>query len=724
MYPINPKEAIKKVLSEAERSGERRVLVIKGHEFNSIKDVVEELSRDKSVLCVGLPETGNARTISYEETDSVLGSTFDALFADLSDELRPNDLGILVETVRGGGIIVFLVPDDWLSRLTRFQRELISPPYTERDVRQAFKRRFLESLGSEGVWLLDGEKLMGVERSVEKKKTEKPQSDDPVESLSMSEDQLNVIRTILSSAASPKKQIIAITANRGRGKSAALGLAASLILGRRISRSIGVTASSPDGVQIFFSFLKKGLEAQGMKYNEVKRDGKTVAVISGRRMVFYRSPISMSELDIRIKIVDEAATVPVHLLFRIARKSRLSVFATTVHGYEGSGRGFTMKFLKAMESKNTRFLRLEMRTPIRYPEGDPVELWLYRLLLLDAEPASVKEDEIRYEKLDPEKLDEEKLREFYGIYVLAHYRNRPDDLAMMLDAPHHHMRAVLMGDNVVAAAQICEEGRLNKSMIDAIMERKDSPPGHMIPSRILVHYGNKEFCKLWGWRIVRIAVHPELQGRGIGSRMLSFIHEEAEDAGVDWIGAGFGASPELLKFWLKNGFLPVHMSPQRSDVSGEYSVFVIKPVSEKARRSIEELNAEFKRRILSTLHDVYFDADPEVIRLVLSAGTHEERPRLRFSQILRLRDYIREFNTYEMASDAIKELLTSYFMSRAGSLPEDAERILIAKNLQGRPWPLIVRIARKKTMKETIDKVRECVRSLYELYSDVLPRLE
>ena len=724
MISIEPGEAIRRVLSEAERSGERRVLVIRGHGFDSIRGVIDDISREKSVLCVGIPKIGNAKSISYDETDSVLGSTFDALFADISDELRPNDLGILVETVRGGGIIVFLIPDDWLSRLTRFQRELVSPPYTDKDVRQAFKRRFLGSLGSEGVWLLDKDKLIGVERLVERKMIEKPQSDDPVENLSMSNDQLNVIRTIISSAMSQKKQIIAITANRGRGKSAALGLAASLILGKRISRSIGVTASSPDGVQIFFSFLKKGLEAQGLRYNEVKRDGKTVAVISGRRTAFYRSPISMSELDIRIKIVDEAATVPVHLLFKIARKSRLSIFATTVHGYEGSGRGFTMKFLKTMESRSTRFLKLEMRTPIRYPEGDPVELWLYKLLLLDAEPASVQEGDIRYEKLEPEKLDEEKLREFYGIYVLAHYRNRPDDLAMMLDAPHHHMRAILMGNNVVAAAQICEEGRLNKPIIDSIIERKESPPGHMIPSRILVHYGNKEFCKLWGWRIVRIAVHPELQGKGIGSKMISFMYEEAKDAGVDWIGAGFGASPQLLRFWLKNGFLPIHMSPQRSDVSGEYSVFVVKPVSEKARRSIEEINAEFKRRILGTLHDVYFDADPEVIRLVLSAGVHEERPRLRFSQLLRLRDYIKEFNTYEMASDAIKEILVSYFMSRAGSLPEDVERILIAKNLQGRPWPLIARMTKKKTMKETIDRVRECVKSLYELYSDILPKFE
>jgi len=33
--------------------------------------------------------------------------------------------------------------------------------------------------------------------------------------------------------------------------------------------------------------------------------------------------------------------------------------------------------------------------------------------------------------------DDPKLKNFVGIYILAHYQNKPNDIAMLADAPHH-----------------------------------------------------------------------------------------------------------------------------------------------------------------------------------------------------------------------------------------------------------------------------------------------
>ncbi len=730
---MDPTEVLVKIAREARKSWERRVVVLRGYEPSQLAPFLRLLSSERrvKVLYAGTREDSrleHEKALSMENVDleaidmddstKILGKTYDLLIMDVSKQFRPNDLGALVETVGGGGLILITLPEDWTERLTLFQRNLISPPYASGDVRQTFKKRFLSSLGVPGIWLMTKDSVVGIKRIEKHELPSRMELDDPVESLVMSEDQLRVLRTIRAAASSRSRQAIVITANRGRGKSAALGLAISQLLGQRLVKTIGVTSASIDGVQVLFDFIKRGLESQGIRYSEVRRDDNVVSIMARGRVVFYRSPLSMSELKIRTKVVDEAATIPVHLLLRIVRRSKLSLSATTVHGYEGSGRGFTMKFLSYLErAKDIDFRRLEMTTPIRYPENDPVERWLYDLLLLDAEPADIDEiGELEYVKMDPESVDEEMLREFYGIYVLAHYRNRPNDLATMLEAPHHHMRALLTGGKVVASAQICEEGRLTRNLVENILRREESPPGHMIPSRIAVHYGYKSFSKLWGWRIVRIAVHPRFQRKGIGSRMLEFIFQEAEREGVDWIGASFGASPDLINFWMKNGFVPVHLSPQRNNSSGEYSLFVLKPLSGRARELIHELNLELRNRILESAHDVYFDMNPEILRQLLSFPKTRGELKLRQSQKIRLKDYLRDLSTYEMASDAIRRLLITYLLTSDGVDPK-LVRVLLAKNLQGKPWSSVMRLARVKNLNDALAFIKDCVRQMYSTVS-------
>lgn len=73
---------------------------------------------------------------------------------------------------------------------------------------------------------------------------------------------------------------------------------------------------------------------------------------------------------------------------------------------------------------------------------------------------------------------------------------------------------------------------------------------------------------------------------------------EAKAKGYDWIGSSFEATDELLRFWIKNGFIPVHLSPTRNPTSREYSAIVIKPLTEKAKSLIELIAEDFKARFI------------------------------------------------------------------------------------------------------------------------------
>src|SRR4029079_13076126 len=88
-------------------------------------------------------------------------------------------------------------------------------------------------------------------------------------------------------------------------------------------------------------------------------------------------------------VVAECAQLPVPMLRRLveAHAGAHVAFATTTHGYEGTGRGFSLRFLEWLERRAAPVVRLGLAPPIRWDEGDPLERLLFDMLLLDAEPA-------------------------------------------------------------------------------------------------------------------------------------------------------------------------------------------------------------------------------------------------------------------------------------------------------------------------------------------------
>jgi tRNA(Met) cytidine acetyltransferase len=117
---------------------------------------------------------------------------------------------------------------------------------------------------------------------------------------------------------------------------------------------------------------------------------------------------------------------------------------------------------------------------------------------------------------------------------------------------------------------------------------------------------------------MRIATHHAVRSRGLGSRLLAEIRDEFADE-VDWLGTGFGATPELLDFWRENGYNAVQLSTTRNDASGEYSALMLDPTSDAGRRLHDRTARRFAGRIASVLSDALSDLDPDVARATLRA---------------------------------------------------------------------------------------------------------
>ncbi|RLE81337.1 MAG: tRNA(Met) cytidine acetyltransferase [Thermoprotei archaeon] len=693
--------------------------------------------------------------VPYPDTAKVLGLTYDIAVLDLVNDLKPNDLGRLIGIIRGGGFIVLLMPAfrTFMRKTTRFQENLITIGYTPKDLRHIFKKRFLRKLlQHKGVIIYDVDSdriikedgIQTVKPFSRTKPTIPPQTIFPKKaySLALTEDQARVVKMLEALYEKPedRKLAIVITADRGRGKSCAVGIGIAS-LAYRLRRAKGrtriiITAPSITNVQPLFNLAAKTLKELGQDVDiEKDREGFLVSVKARGIELEYYAPLEALRRSGDIIAVDEAAGLQVPMLFGIHRRFSRMIFSSTIHGYEGAGRGFSVRFLQLLRrDPKTAVYEYEMEEPIRYASDDPVENWLFDTLLLDAEPADLDEKDLEDVKLLRTKYvipklegfflhSEDKLRQFVGIYIMAHYRNNPDDVGMMMDAPHHEVRFLeTSSGKVVTSVELAIEGGIPIE-IGKNLANGEWVAGNIIPDRYIKHYRVLEFGLLKGWRIVRIATHPQVQGRGLGSKVLDFICEEAKKRGYDWVGAGFGVNYELLRFWIKNGFMPIHISPERNPISGEYTVIVVKPLTRRAQKFIKFANKEFRIKLLNSLNEPYHDLNPRVALLLLKDwGLEIKEISLNLTDVqkARLMSYSWDLMTIENCFDAV-QMITKYYFSRKAdkrpSLEETDEEVLIVKVLQAKSWRVACEQL-KMNPPVLMSKVREIIRRLCEYYLD------
>ena len=787
---------------EAERSRQRRMLVIAGEQkecyelaFSLLQRRIDEKELDARRVLVAasfledVPERRpDFKVIEFKDTLKVLGMTFDTMILDFHRTLVPGDLGRLAGLVRGGGLIFMLIPplDEFENMVTKFHRHImLTPPYDETDIRHNFLRWLVQKLFEhDGIAIAtaDGKilkkppasKIRKRRRRALPKLPESPKFKKVFYELCLTQDQVEALKA-LEELEKGTKKVLVLTANRGRGKSSVigLGLAALVEASSRRNKALKAMLTSPEleNVTEVFRFAKIGLERIGRRVVTKEHEGFTFELRSGSSLIEWWSPIDAARKAERydVVVVDEAAAIPIPLLFRILRQAPRVIFSSTIHGYEGAGRGFSVRFLRKLKESKEDVIEYEMTEPIRYSEDDPIEEWVFKTLLLDAEPFSfgkleeVPLDACEYVETRVEDLfeHEDVLREYFGILVLAHYKNNPNDFAILCDAPNQEMRMLTLNRHVICSVQLAAEGGLLDEDVEA-MYYGYAPPGNLIPDIFIKHYRRRDLSKLRGWRIVRIATHPEIMRKGIGTKMLAEIEKEARRKNLDWLGSSFGATSELLRFWARSGFFPIHISPARNEVSGEYSVVVVKPLSDVARSAFHEIAALFFERFLKLLREPLNDLEIglsyliiRILRNILSGkpalagiaaaveaaapsggedvesnegetergggALSEEWREAWLRKLISIDDlnwrraiiYAYGPMKYEAVADCIPDFVRLYFLRLEKKLSNFQERLLILKVLQGRSWEEVADVVRR-SITTCANELREAVGTILE----------
>ncbi|KAF2437434.1 N-acetyltransferas-like protein [Karstenula rhodostoma CBS 690.94] len=734
--------AYKKQLLGFSSHRKKREKKIKNEIKRGIRDVDTE---DPFELFVS---TQNVRYVYYKETEKILGNTYGMCILQDFEGITPNLLARTIETVEGGGLVILLLKGmNSLKQLYTLSMDVHSRYRTEAhsDVVARFNERFILSLGKCDSCLVVDDELNVLPLSGGKNVRQLPPPDPEAEGKTPKAKELEEIKESLADAppigdliklaktvdqakalltfadAISEKTLqstVTLTAARGRGKSAALGVAVAAAVAHGYS-NIFITSPSPENLKTLFEFIFKGFDALGymdhQDYTIMQSTNpdfnKAIVRVNvhrqHRQTIQYIQPQDAYTLgQAELVVIDEAAAIPLPLVRKLMGPY-LVFMASTINGYEGTGRSLSLKLIQQLreqsrgrangvdhvidrstgkESKDGtetsmagRSLReITLSEPIRYAQGDSVERWLNDVLCLDAtlprskmntqgcpHPSECQLLHVNRDTLFSFNPAAEKfLQKMMALYVASHYKNSPNDLQLMSDAPAHQLFVLVppvTEDNKLpeplCVVQVALEGQISRESVLSSLNRGQRAGGDLIPWIVSQQFQDENFAGLSGARVIRIATSPDYTHMGYGSRALELLvdfydgklaslsetepkelegmrrvtEEELESATLlkddvkvreakdmpplfarlpelkapqlDYVGVSYGLTPQLHKFWKRASFVPVYLRQTANELTGEHTCVMLRSLETTTSDGswVAAFAKDFQKRFLSLL---------------------------------------------------------------------------------------------------------------------------
>ncbi|THF98208.1 hypothetical protein TEA_016571 [Camellia sinensis var. sinensis] len=266
------------------------------------------------------------------------------------------------------------------------------------------------------------------------------------------------------------------------------------------------------------------------------------------------------------------------------------------------------------------FQKLELKESIRYASGDPIETWLNSLLCLDITnsipPISrfphPSECNLYYVNKDT----------LFSFHRESEAFLQQNSVASFYAGPVDESKNIL--PDILCVIQVCLEGKISRDSALQSLRMGRQPSGDQLAWKFCEVFEDTDFPTLSGARIVRIAVHPYALGHGYGSAALdqltryyegqltpnsesdikkpddinvqvSLLEEtvtprknlpamliplrERLPESLHYIGASFGLTADLFRFWKKHKFSPFYICDHPNNVTGEHSCMVLKPLN-------------------------------------------------------------------------------------------------------------------------------------------------
>lgn len=590
---------------------QRQLLVISGSADNCYE-------RTEKLLCtlpptlsscwVGPENRGATLHTEIQHARLLLGQEFDVAVYDAHQPFRPSALMALAGTIKRGGRLILLTPDLTTWHLTptvldthyvSYGYELGNSPYLKRLQTQLLDPRYCDTVA---YWQPHAIHLPIASGTLQTTQIPAP---------FLTEDQARVF-TKAKQQLDKADACVVLTAPRGRGKSALLGLLAADLIQQ--GKDVSLTSPVSNNTQAIFDIAQH--HCNGLRSGN--RSPELTSPTGGGRLQWFAPDHPRLTLhQHHYLIVDEAASLPLPVLRKIVASADRLILATTTQGYEGSGQGFLNRFLPFLDQLK-ELTHYSLSTPIRWLNDDPLEQFCEASLLFAENekqpPVMSATQDILWSTEAFDSLSERHFREAIQLLTSAHYQTTPDDIMRIVDAPDTFLVLATTADTIVAVCIVTREGGARLTSLAAqISSGERRVRGHLGAQRLALLSGSPALASLSYWRINRIAVAPALQGQGIGSDCLRYINDIAKAHDIDALSSSFGATSRLLNFWCINDFEQIAAGRKPDKSSGERSALVLQPLTRKMIRHMSYLKRIYR-----------YDTSQLDIRLLITPATDDD----------------------------------------------------------------------------------------------------
>ena len=589
----------------------RQLLIVSGQENWAIAQALM-LVKQREYLWVGQHQAEGTQ-VTHQQYQGYLGQEFEIVVLNCFSGFKANAAIALSGTIKAKGLMILICPSfaswpkfqdpEWLNRVSYGYQEALQHSH--------FIDKLIARVTSdENVAVLTAEKFTG---TIPQAKNLDLNADlMPIKAL---QEQQEAINSIIKVATGHRNRPLVLSADRGRGKSSALGIAAAQLI-KDAAKKIVIVAPSPHTVQQVFKHAEKHLPHAVNTKNKLSL---------GDGYLHYVAPdaILTTHIDIDLLLIDEAAALPTHLLFKLIDRYSRIVFSTTLHGYEGSGRGFELRVKQYLNRVKPEWRGIHLNQAMRWFNGDCLESFWFDLFCItshSSQPEKVLQGPTTLSYITKTQLADDAQLSFriFQLLIDAHYQTSPDDLIRLFDSPEQHCY-VLKRDNVIigVALIIAEGGEILAPLQHDITCGKRRVKGHLVAQNITFNFAQSEFCTLKQWRITRIAIAADYQRQGLGNTLLTYLTQEAKTQEISFLTSSFGLNQGLLHFWHQAGFTVVNMSKKPEVSSSEHSAQLLLPLSPQAHILQQSVVTEFTQEVLYHCDKSFKDIDPLLLHHIL-----------------------------------------------------------------------------------------------------------
>lgn len=706
-------------LQLAKSHGHRQGIVLNGgHDWclENAEKILERLSLEKTIWLTD-EVLNNANVCGVGQSKQLLGQETDCIVFDAHCGFDPDAFGALCGTIRSGGLLLLLTPsfDEWADFDDPSYRRFVSTATTPKPMAGRFLRRLQRVIVDDPHILVFDEDSGG--HALDTPVLQQCSAANYEFKPGATDDQAKAIVAVAKVVTGHRRRPVVLLSDRGRGKSAAFGLAAAQCLENGL-RQIIVTAPTVAATEALFSHAHRALSGSVLR--------RGLLTFNDARIQFIPpDKLAAGDAKADLLLVDEAAAIPTPLLGTLLAKYSRLAFATTVHGYEGTGQGFATRFFKTLDAETPGWTLQRLSTPIRWAQDDPLEKFVFQALLLDAELAAPVGDadvfDANIDRLDRELLlnDEALLSQIFGLLVTAHYRTRAIDLMQLLDDPSLDVWVSRINGRVVATALVLTEGPLAANITQDIFDGHRRVRGHLIPQTFVAHLGIKAFSELVGWRVMRIAVHPANQDTGLGTQLLTRLCNDAAESGLHWIGSSFGATDKLVRFWRRADMWPVRLGTTREASSGVSSVLVLKPLSSAAMPLYQSAREQFLLHLPHQLSELDSDSEPRLILELMTDPTSAHQYPLTSTDLAAVTAFACHQRNYEACAFQLWTFVLNVCAEGIplAELSSFQQALIVAKILHKKPWSETAQKLNLNGRSETLRLLRAAIKALLEAKS-------